>query len=185
MKATKTGPFQATRPDSATFDAIFLENWGPVYRLLERIVGDRAEAEDLALETFYRLYRTPPKAGPEANLGGWLHRVAVNLALRSIRSHKRRESYELEAGKIDLEDRTGDGPAELVDRRETRRLARKALARMNSHRAELLILRHSGMAYKEIAASMHLSPSSIGPLLLRAEREFEKVYRDLSKEEEP
>jgi DNA-directed RNA polymerase specialized sigma24 family protein len=44
-------------------------------------------------------------------------------------------------------------------------------------------LRYSGFAYKEIAQTLGLSPSSIGPLLLRAEREFEKQYRVLTQEE--
>jgi DNA-directed RNA polymerase specialized sigma24 family protein len=54
---------------------------------------------------------------------------------------------------------------------------------MNPRRAELLIMRYSGMAYKEIARTLDLSPASIGPLLLRAEREFEKIYRSLVQEE--
>lgn len=54
---------------------------------------------------------------------------------------------------------------------------------MNSHQAQLLILRYSGMTYREIAAAMGLSPNSVGPLLLRAERAFEKCYRSLMEEE--
>jgi DNA-directed RNA polymerase specialized sigma24 family protein len=44
-------------------------------------------------------------------------------------------------------------------------------------------MRYSGMNYKDIAKALDLSPTSIGPLLLRAEREFEKVYRALDQEE--
>jgi predicted DNA binding protein len=39
------------------------------------------------------------------------------------------------------------------------------------------------MAYKEIAAELGVSPTSIGPLLVRAERDFEKRYRNLIGEE--
>jgi transcriptional regulator len=56
---------------------------------------------------------------------------------------------------------------------------------MNGQRSQLLILRHSGMSYKEIAETLKLAPASIGPLLLRAEREFEKHYRALAREELP
>ena len=59
-----------------------------------------------------------------------------------------------------------------------------ALGQMNPRGAELLVMRYSDMSYKEIAAALHLSPTSIGPLLLRAEREFEKCYRTLMQEEE-
>jgi DNA-directed RNA polymerase specialized sigma24 family protein len=62
-------------------------------------------------------------------------------------------------------------------------MTRLALAKMNPRRAGMLVLRYSGMAYKDIAKSLGVSPTSVGPLLLRAEREFEKVYLALTEEE--
>ena len=50
---------------------------------------------------------------------------------------------------------------------------------------EFLVMRYAGSSYKEIAATLKLAPASIGPLLLRAEREFEKQYRALTQEERP
>ena len=170
-------------PAARSFDDLFLEHWSSIYRLLVRMVGDPAEAEDLALETFFRLYRHPLKAGEGYNPGGWLYRVATNLALRSIRSFRRREQYEMTAGKDALGDGPEVRPTEIFEKKEDQRLAQQALAKMNSRRAELLIMRYSGMAYKEIARTLDLSPASIGPLLLRAEREFEKIYRSLVQEE--
>jgi RNA polymerase sigma factor (sigma-70 family) len=170
-------------PVSRSFEDFFTEHWAPVYRVLLRLVGDPQEAEDLALETFLRYSQQPPKQNEEFNPVGWLYRVATNLGLHSIRSHKRRERYELAAGKGALEIASKEGPAEILSGDEERRLARLALTQMNPRQAELLVLRYSGMAYKEIAAQLHLSPSSIGPLLLRAEREFEKRCRALFQEE--
>ncbi len=160
-----------------SFEALFLEHWSSVFRLLVRLVGDPVEAEDLAQETFWRLYQRPPRPGPGHNLGGWLHRVATNLGLHSIRSSKRRERYEQAAGEDALEQRPDARPAEIVAGEEDSRLARTVLAQMKERQAQLLIMRYSGMAYKEIAAALRLSPTSVGPLLLRAEREFEKRYR--------
>ncbi len=70
-----------------------------------------------------------------------------------------------------------------MKKKRRKRLARLALSHMQPRQAELLSLRYSGMAYKEIAQAMGLAPTSIGPLLLRAEREFAKIYRSLSREE--
>jgi len=165
------------------FEALFIEHWARVYRLLYRIVGDPAEAEDLALEAFIRLDRRYPASESDFNAGGWLHRVATNLGLESIRGFKRREYYELAAGKDALGAAPETRPAELLRQAEERRLVRLALARMDKRQAELLVMRYSGMAYKEIAAALGLSPASIGPLLLRAERQFEKRYRALAQEE--
>lgn len=171
-----------TESFSSEFEALFFEHWPNVYRLLCRLVGDPAEAEDLALETFFRLYQHHPSPSDEFNLGGWLHRVATNLGLHSIRSFKRREQYETAAGRGVLVELPENQPAEILAREEDRHLARQALARMDERRAQLLILRYSGLAYKDIARALGLAPSSIGPLLLRAEREFEKHYRLLAQE---
>jgi RNA polymerase sigma factor (sigma-70 family) len=159
------------------FEGLFLEHWTHVYRCLLRLVGDPAEAEDLALETFVRLYQRPPAQQDGANLGGWLHRVATNLGLRSIRSRQRRERYEWAAGRDALERAHELQPVQIVAAEEDRRAARAVLAQMKERQAQLLIMRYSGMSYKEVAAALGLSPTSIGPLLLRAEREFARRYR--------
>lgn len=185
MKNLKTDVVETSSTDSisSAFEALFLEHWTHVYRLLCRLVGDSAEAEDLALETFVRLHQRYPLRENESNPGGWLHRVATNLGLQSIRSWKRRERYELTAGKYALEETQEASPAEILAQKEERHLVRLALARMNERQSQLLILRHSGLSYKEIAEALELAPASIGPLLVRAEREFEKQYRALAKEE--
>jgi RNA polymerase sigma factor (sigma-70 family) len=179
---SRTGSTEVT-PGSKVFEDLFIEHWSSIYRLLVRMTGDPAEAEDLALETFFRLYRQPPRSGEGSNTGGWLYRVATNLALRSIRSAKHRQHYELSAGKGALEDAPETRPAQIFESKEDNRMTRQALAKMNPRRAELLVLRYSGLTYKDIAKALDLSPTSIGPLLLRAEREFEKVYLALTEEE--
>lgn len=165
------------------FQALFDEHWPHVYRAVSRLVGDPDEAEDLALEAFIRLYQRFPLPVDELNTGGWLHRVVINLGLHSIRSQTRRQHYELYAGKEAFTNSPETSPAILLDSQEESRLARLALSQMNKQRSQLLILRYSGKTYKEIANELSLSPTSIGPLLLRAEREFEQRYRALIKEE--
>jgi RNA polymerase sigma factor (sigma-70 family) len=184
MKNLKTDVVETTSDSvSSRFEALFKEHWAQVYRLLNRLVGDPAEAEDLALETFVRLYQKYPLQANEANPGGWLHRVATNLGLHSIRSWKRREGYEMTAGKYALEEAPEARPAELMAQEEERRLVCLVLAQMSERQSQLLVMRYSGFSYQEIAGELKLAPTSIGPLLLRAEREFEKHYRALTKEE--
>ncbi len=179
---SRTGSTESSL-SSKTFEDLFLEHWSAIYRLLVSMIGDPAEAEDLALETFLRLYRHPPKTGEGTNSGGWLYRVATNLALHSIRSAKHREHYEMSAGKGALEDAPETRPPQILETEEDHRMTRLVLAKMNPHRAQMLVLRYSGMPYKDIAKALNLSPASVGPLLLRAEREFEKVYLALIEEE--
>lgn len=56
----------------------FNQHYPSVRRKLFALIRDEAAAEDLAQETFLRLYRNPPDQ-PEA-IGGWLHRVLTRLA---------------------------------------------------------------------------------------------------------
>jgi RNA polymerase sigma factor (sigma-70 family) len=185
MKKPQSNLLETSRAgsDSQEFESLFGEYWAYVYRILKRLVGDPAEAEDLALETFLRLYQRSPIKEDGFQLGGWLYRVATNLGLRSIRSYKRRERYEIEAGRFALEESPETRPAILHEQAERQDLARQALAKMNERQAQLLTLRYSGLSYKEIAGSLGLAPTSIGPLLVRAEREFEVCYRALAQEE--
>ena len=189
MRVNNTGQVETQAESKFTaltgesFQEIFLAQWSRIYNLLRRMIGDPAEAEDLALETFVRLYQHPPKGGEGSNLPGWLLRVATNLGLHSIRSYQRRQRYELTAGKFALEENEAQRPAEILENNEANRLARLTLSRMQPRQAELLSLRYSGMAYKEIAQAMDLAATSIGPLLLRAEREFARIYLSLSRED--
>lgn len=185
VKKHKTAPLEmsGTGLSQAEFESVFGKYWAHVYRILHRLVVDPTEAEDLALETFVRLHQRLPIEEDDFQLGGWLYRVATNLGLRSIRSFKRREQYELTAGKHAIEETPETRPAEVFAQKEELTLARQALALMNERQSQLLVLRYSGLSYKEIASALDLSPTSIGPLLLRAEREFEACYRAIAQEE--
>jgi len=188
IKHSRTSSSPLERADTGTpgdpgaFESIFLEHWPRVYGLLRRLVGDDAEAEDLALDAFLRLYRRKPSGDGDLNVGGWLHRVATNLGLNAIRGWKRRQHYELESGKMDLVDNQPATPDELYAGAEERQRVRAILVQMEPRQAQILILRHSGQKYQEIAASLDVSPASIGPLLARAESEFERRYRAVNEE---
>ncbi len=161
---------------SDPFDALFLENWPAIYALLVRLTGDPDEAEDLALETFLKLHRQMPQESKGVP-GGWLYRVATRLGLNAIRDWNRRQKYELHAGRLDWAGRQPENPAELFAEDEERRRVRDILSHMKPKQAQILTLRYSGMAYKEIAVILAVEPTSIGPLLVRAEKEFEKRFR--------
>ena len=187
MKYFKRESANAARAEAGSLEleALFLEHWTSVYQILRRLVGDPAEAEDLALEAFLRLYRHNQKKPKVENAGGWLYRVATRLGLNSIREWKRREQYELTAVQYALEETTQLSPAEILAQKEEWRQVRLVLAGMKERQSQLLILRYSGFSYKEIANALNVAPSSIGPLLVRAEGEFEKKYRALAQGNAP
>ena len=169
-------PRETTPPaEIVSFEAAFLEHWPRVYATLVRLVGDPAEAEDLAQETFWRLYQRPPAAaGP---LGGWLYRVALNLGYNRLRADRRRAEYEVHAGREALEQAAPPAPPEAVERAAERGRVRAILGALPARSAQLLILRHAGLKYQEIAAALGVAPGSVGTLLARAEAEFEDRWR--------
>jgi RNA polymerase sigma-70 factor (ECF subfamily) len=165
--------------DQAAFEAAFRQHWPKVYGVIFRLVGERAEAEDLALEAFWRLYRRAPRLILDGNLGGWLYRVATNLGFNALRAQKRRGAYEQQAGKWTLENSAALDPSLEAERTEEREQVRTALGQMKPKAARLLVLRHSGLSYDELAEALKVTPSSIGSMLARAEEQFEEHYRRL------
>ena len=158
----------------AAFELAFHEHYTRVFGVLFRLVGDRAEAEELVQETFWRLWQTPP--GQESNLAGWLYRVALRMGYNAMRGARRRAGYEIQAGRDALENNSPPDPAQAAELNQQRAQVRAALARMSPRAAQLLVLRHSGLGYQEIAAALDVAPSSVGTLLARAEAEFERIY---------
>jgi len=158
----------------AHFEELFERHWEGLCRTLTNLVGDPDEAQDLVLAAFIKLYDKPP---PERrNLGGWLYRVASNLGINALRARKRRQQYEERAGALALETNAPLDPAAALERRQEQAQVRQTLAMMKRRSAQILILRHSGLSYAEIAAAMDVKASSVGTLLARAEREFEGKY---------
>ena len=104
--------------------------------------------------------------------------MATRLGYNALRAAKRRANYEVEAGRYVLEHDSPPDPAHEAERHADRARVREVLRRMRPREAQLLILRHSGLAYKEIAAALGVAPGSIGTLLARAEKEFEKLYSE-------
>jgi RNA polymerase sigma-70 factor (ECF subfamily) len=178
LTADKVQPTSVQTSD-AWLEAAFLEHWNRVYAVLYRLVGERDEAEDLALETFWRLHSRRLRLQDELGLAGWLYRVATNLGLNALRARQRRGRYEAQAGRQVLSEARWDDPAEAVEKAQERQQVRTVLARMKPRSARLLVLRHSGLSYAEIAAALQVNPGSVGTLLARAEREFEGQYQAL------
>lgn len=159
------------------FEAVFQQYWPRVVGVLFRLTGDRDEAEDLALEVFWRLLKKPPVVDGHTDASGWLYRVAIRLGYNALRSRKRRGRYEQVAVAESAEASEPSTPEAQVERHLERQDVRRVLARMRPRSAQVLVLRHSGLSYAEVAQALGVAPSSVGTLLARAEKEFERLYR--------
>jgi RNA polymerase sigma factor (sigma-70 family) len=152
--------------DRAGFDRIYREQSGAVERHLVYLTGDRHLAEDLTQETFGKLYERSLAPGDEVlrDPRAWLLAVASNLAYNHFRAQRRRASRET-ALEVTFETDHDD----VLD-------VRGALARLDARDRTVLLLRHTGFSYAEIAGTVGIAPGSVGTTLARAQRRFKEVY---------
>jgi RNA polymerase sigma factor (sigma-70 family) len=149
-------------------EQVFRTAYPRVVGVAARVLGSRAEAEDVAQEVFLAFGRSSVPAGEAF---GWLSVAAAHTALNHLRSGRRRAAREQVA-----DDGRAVSPdiADAVVALDERRRVRAALARLPRKHAVVLVLRHSGLSYAEVAAALGLSPGSVGTTVRRAESALQK-----------
>ena len=79
--------------DERAFEALFQRFERDVFRWALRIVRDRAAAEDVVVEAFWRAYRSRARFDPGRSFGAWIRRIATNVALDHLRTLRGREQW--------------------------------------------------------------------------------------------
>lgn len=74
--------------DHSAFKALVDRHQALVINTCYHLLGNRQDAEDVAQEVFFQVYRSAQKFRQEAKLSPWLHRIAVNRSLNFIRDNK-------------------------------------------------------------------------------------------------
>jgi RNA polymerase sigma-70 factor (ECF subfamily) len=161
----------------AEFETIFREHYRRIIRVARRVLQRDSEAEEICADVFLRLYKKGPSVAAGGLIGGWLYRTATRASIDALRTNQRR-GIEEELGGNETISVDGDGDSPLADllRQEHIVEIRGVLAKLNLDKAQLLLLRHSGLSYQEIAQAMHINFNSIGTKLARAEAEFSALY---------
>jgi RNA polymerase sigma-70 factor (ECF subfamily) len=72
--------------DLEAFEVLFRQHHKEVYAWIVRIVRDSGIAEDLTVETFWRIYKSRARFRPDGNFRAWARRIATNAALDYLRS---------------------------------------------------------------------------------------------------
>ncbi len=151
------------------FEVFFRDHYRVVVRLAQNVVGDSQRAQDVAQEVFLAAYRRFPGDYEQA-AAGWVRVAAVHTALNVLRGERRRDKRQL------LVQVGGSLPSaeETVIEREARAELRRVLRRLPRRSAAVLVMRHGGMSYVEIAEALGVRVGQVGTLLRRAESALRK-----------
>jgi len=159
------------RGELEAFEELFRRFQGDVYRWIVRIVRDASAAEELTVETFWRIYRAHARFDPRGNFGGWARRIATNLALDHLR--KTRSEVELPEN---LSDEPLPDPA--VQREVRERVARAFRQLPAKLRVVATLALVEERSYEEIAAALGISVGAVKSRVFRAARKLrEKLTR--------
>ena len=164
---TDAGLLEAAAAGShAAFAEIVSRHFQPVYRLVWRMTGGAAEAEDISQDAFVKLWKNPQQLRDGAALKGWLMRVASNAAID--RGRRPRAATLEEAPEIGDPQARPDAP---LDRAEAARLVDARIAALpDRQRQALALVYFEGLTNIEAASVMEVSVDALESLLSRARR---------------
>ena len=158
------GRVKAGDPSGA--EALFTRYAGPMLGFTERMLGNRAEAEEVTQDVFLKMISRCEQYDGRASVSTWLFAIAANACRDRLRSAWRTTSVPLEA----VPEPKGEGSIEggLLDK-EKRRAVRAALERLTREQREALLLsRYRGMPYAEVARTLGISEGAVKTRVFRA-----------------
>ncbi len=156
--------------DLDAFESIFREHQRAVYGWILRMVRNTAAADDLTVETFWRIYRAHARFLPGRPFAPWARRIATRVALDWLRTQRPDAEFPVEAA---------DLPAPLAAdpgiTAEIRRKTTQAFARLPPRlRLAAVLSLVEGQPHNEIAAALGISAGAVKLRVFRAVRLLRK-----------
>ena len=177
--------------DAGAFEELVRRYESRLVRLMHTMGPRHDLAEDLAQETFLRVYRARKRYQPGAKFSTWLFTIAGNVARNASRTvHRRKEVSEVDApqgGDSPSQpqmithtalDASGMMPTRLVEGAERAEVVRRAVEALSERqRMALMLSRFENMSYAEIAETMELTPKAVKSLLSRARVNLKEILQ--------
>ena len=182
--------------DEAAFGELVRAYESRIFGLLYRMVGNRAEAEDLAQEVFVQVFKSIEQFRGDSKIGTWMYRIAVNLCKnRQEYVARRRPQTSAARGRESQHTiRTHAGvardevarPDELLEERQLERMVQTSLQALEPEFREALILRDvEDLPYDEIALIAGVAEGTVKSRIHRARSQLRLLIREASSREEP
>jgi len=149
------------------FETLVRQFQGDIYAWTVRIVRDPGVAEDLTVETLWRVYRARHRFRPDRNFGAWARRIATNLAIDHLRRNRPEKSLPVEPAGVPQPD--------PVVQRETQESIQQAFRRLPAKlqvAATLALIEE--LPYDEIANALGTSVGAVKLRVFRAVRILRK-----------
>ncbi|HET6178138.1 MAG TPA: RNA polymerase sigma factor [Candidatus Sulfotelmatobacter sp.] len=149
------------------FEVLFRQFQSEVYSWIVRIIRDPHAAEDLTVETFWRIYRAHARFDPGRSFGAWARKIATNVALDYLKSSRGREvQYGQNLQAEAVPDKTTRNPAIQRELRERTQLAFQQLPVKLRVVATLALVEEQ--PHGEIAEALNISTAAVKSRLFRA-----------------
>jgi RNA polymerase sigma factor (sigma-70 family) len=161
--------------DLDAFETLFRQFQGDVYRWTVRIVRDHGIAEDLTIETFWRIHRARARFDPKRSFGAWARRIATNTALDYLKRSRRETELPQ-----DLQGPTLPNPGVTEDVRQRVNRAFGQLPAKLRVAATLALIEEE--PYQEIAEALGISVGAVKLRVFRAVRLLRKQLKQLGVE---
>jgi RNA polymerase sigma-70 factor (ECF subfamily) len=159
--------------DPTAFETLFRQFQQEVRRWILRIVRQPQVADDLTIETFWRIYRSHARFDPRRSFGAWARRIATNAAIDHLKSVR------LE---VELPGNLPDGQGSQDDP-ELRQAIRKAFFQLPAQlRAAASLALVEERPYQEIAEALGISEGAVKSRVFRATRLLRKKLQSWGRE---
>jgi RNA polymerase sigma-70 factor (ECF subfamily) len=157
---------RVARGDEPAFRQLSRRHLPAMLGLARRILGNAADAEDVAQEAMLRVWTHAPRWQPLAAFRTWLTRVVVNLCL----DRKRRAPWVALEAAGEIVD-PAPGATDKAEQDERERLVNAAIAELPARQRMAIVLTYGdGMSNAEVADILDTSVSAVETLLVRGKQ---------------
>jgi RNA polymerase sigma-70 factor, ECF subfamily len=161
---------RAQAGDVAAFERLSSAYADRLFMLLLRLLGDRAEAEDVAQEVMLRAWQGITRFRGQSSYFTWLYRIAVNEAKRAMEKRGRRPAgVPIGADELQLPDSPLLDPSRQAENNELRQALARALAGLPPDLRMAIVLRDvEGLSTQEAAQIVGISQAAFKSRLHQA-----------------
>ncbi len=181
---------RAKQGDKRAFEMLVVKYQRRVLRLISRMVRDGDLVEDIAQETFIKVYRALPQFRGESAFYTWLYRIAVNTARKALLDLKRDplalassttlDAENEETSRVESEPSNGETPEALLASKEIAAAVNSAIAALSEDLRQAITLREiEGLSYEEIAELMNCPIGTVRSRIFRAREAIATRLRPL------